>query len=86
MEFQSNEVGAESVDVEGCVLPKQVFKDKTFFLLQDTADYVGKSLYNVQMYLVEVKILKWAISYQLFQFIKENTKNQLFFSVYNCFI
>lgn len=55
MEFHSNEVGAESLDVAGCVLPKQIFKSKTFFLLQDTSDYVGKALFNSQMYLVEVR-------------------------------
>jgi hypothetical protein len=54
MEFQSKEEGAESVDIKGCVLPKQIFKDVAFFLLQDTADYVGKCYFNTQMYLVEV--------------------------------
>lgn len=54
MEFTSQEEGAKSLDVKGCVLPKQVFAGMSFFLLQDTVDYVGKCYYNTQMYLVEV--------------------------------
>lgn len=55
MEFTSSVEGAESVDIKGLSLPKQIFQGKTFYLLQDVTDYVGKGLYQYQKYLVQVR-------------------------------
>lgn len=57
MEFTSNQEGAKSLDIKGQFRPKQIFSEKEFHLLEFPVDPLSRGLYQLQMYLIEVRFV-----------------------------